>query len=44
MGKVADNLSLIAKFAGIVLPILFIITSLIINTAYREALFLLGLN
>lgn len=44
MSKVADNLSLMAKFAGIVLPILFIITSLIINTAYREGLFLLGLN
>lgn len=32
------------KFAGILIPTLFIIASLILNTAYRESLFLMGLN
>lgn len=37
-------MSPIFRFGGIILPIIFIIASLILNTAYREALFLMGLN
>ncbi len=44
MSKDSEKVSVIAKFAGVVVPILFIIASLILNTAYREALFLMGLN
>lgn len=44
MSKDSENGSVIVKFAGVVVPVVLIIASLILNTAYREALFLMGLN
>lgn len=44
MSKEAEQIGIVAKLVGVVLSTLFIVTALIINTAYRESLFLMGLN
>jgi hypothetical protein len=44
MIKATNNISPVFKIAGVLVPVIMVVTGVILNTAFRESLFVMGVN